>query len=384
MDKKNILDLIELDKCTGCRACECICPHNAIVLTSNEEGFIYPQVNKSKCAYCSLCIKTCHALKKYSVRPIESNKAYYSWARSDIRKTSSSGGAFSMIIESNCSSDDVVFGAAFSDDWKAVKHICCTGNDYERIKKSKYCFSDTHNTFSEVKKQLTAGKFVVFSGTPCQVSGLRVFLGNDCDNLLTIDFICHGVSSPKFYKDHLDYLSKGYAFTNVDLRPKDKDWTPYQSFSFVLDNKKTTLDEGHDLYLYAFFNNLSLRKCCYNCQYCNNNHQSDISLADFWGAGKLDPKLLKEPGVSLVICNTQKGLEAWSKVQAEMNNELKPEYFSYVFNRNSAKYDLNKREKFFARLKIKGLKRLEHEFRTKCICRDILHNTKKIIKKILN
>ena len=220
--------------------------------------------------------------------------------------------------------DGTVYGAAFDTELN-VHHIGITSKeDLSKIRGSKYLQSDIENSFIDVKKDLENGKYVLFSGTPCQISGLKSFLGKAYDNLYTVDIICHGVPSSKVWHKYLDYCedsSNSIIDKSImpEFRNKDINWKQYQiKFKFV--NGSTLADKHHDnLFMKAFLNDLCLRPSCYNCHSKSINRESDITLADFWGIEKIRPDFFDNKGTSLVLVNSEKGSRLFNNISNKMN-----------------------------------------------------------------
>lgn len=381
---KNNLSSIDniKDICTGCNACNLVCPQNCIHPQKDSLGFFYPKVDIESCVGCGLCVEKCHALHSHNNIDLSVQKCFYAWGDDKLRDKSSSGGAFSMIVDSAASDDTYIIGASFADDWMSVLHKICLKNDYDCLRKSKYVISEMGETFCKLKEILSVGSNAIFCGSPCQVSSLKHYLGKEYPNLLLIDFICHGISSQQLYEEHIKRISHDKKITNVDFRPSGCGWDAALKISFS-DGSFYFGDQIHDFYLYNYFHNLSLRKCCYTCQYALNNHQSDITLADFWHAGEIDKDLLKEPGISLVICNTQKGIDMWSKSDACVNEPVDYRCYSYIYNNKHEWYDINERNAFVSHLEENGYDKTEHKFVLKTQNYDRIQKIKSFVKKIL-
>ncbi len=382
---KSISDYMDVlsNDCTACRACEQICPQKCINIIPDEDGFLDPVINERDCVECGLCVTSCHVLNEYPPVDLKSLRAYYAWADEEKRYTSSSGGAFSSIVEAEIKDDGYVFGAAFTPDWKGVEHKCCDIHNYLPLRKSKYVFCDPGHSFTEIRTLLKKENKVIFSGTPCQVSALKCFLRKDYDNLITIDFICHGVASTKFYREHLEYITGNKGISEVDFRPKGMGWDPVQKVVVVVDGTVIQKDQQHDFYMHSFFNNKSMRKCCYSCHYTQSNHQSDITLADFWRAGQINPELMKEPGISLIICNTDKGKNIINNIDFSVIKDVPEEFFSYVFDAAHKKYNINDRTEFYNHMHKRGLDSMEKAFRVRVLFNDSYIMIKRLIKKII-
>lgn len=349
--------LSNIDSCTGCRSCEHVCPVSCIEIKPDSEGFLYPAINTEKCIKCGLCEKKCHMLHKFTG---SENRVGYFGRSAELIDKSSSGGAFSAITEAYLDDGGKVFGAAFSEDYTYVKHICADKYNYQAMRKSKYVFCDCGDSFPEVKKLLDKNVKVVFSGTPCQAAALKTFLGREYDNLLTIDFICHGVPSISFYQDHIKAISKGEKITCVDFRSKAYGWREY--CLKVETGTKTYLKPiSEDFYLSKFMSSDVLRKCCYDCHYSNGNHQSDITVADYWKINKYFPDKSDNKGMSLIVANTDKGRAVTDSVSQRLNlTHLKPEEFSYVYKTHN--YSAEKREQFMKSYLEKGYNSMKNDW----------------------
>ena len=313
----NSIALLSKDQCSGCSACETICPQKAIQMRPDSLGFMYPIIDDTKCIDCGICLKQC----AFKVTEPNNGKGQYPFlfgARSKDKETllnSRSGGVFFELAKSTINNNGVVYGVGFVNHF-SVKHKRAT--TYEQISEfrgSKYVESDTSGIFYQVKKDLIEGRQVLFSGTPCQVSGLKKTLADlDQKRLVTVDLVCHGVPAPVVWKDYISFLErKNHSkVTAVNFRDKTKGWFSHiESYQFSNGNKIYT-----SLYTTLYYRNVILRPSCGKCQFCNLNRPGDISVADFWGWEKTSPKFnLDDKGVSLVFCNTSKGLLFFQGIQ---------------------------------------------------------------------
>lgn len=298
-----IIDLIgkEEKNCTGCTACEKTCPLNAIAMQFNAEGFLYPAIDSEKCIDCGKCARVCHAVKKYDS---QNNLTIYSYSAADeVRMESSSGGAFYLLAESVIKKGGVVFGAAYDSGSGYVRHFSSDEKSLQEIMRSKYVQSILDNTYLLIKKGLDAKREVLFCGTPCQVAGLLSYLGEKPDNLLTVDFVCHGVPSPKFFNDYVKQNERktGKKNNNVTFREKRFGWRDQHICYYADDGSVSTVRSKDDIYYRSFLGNLILRKACFNCRY-PIHHLSDITLMDLWSIRGDDDK-----GVSGIMANTPQG-----------------------------------------------------------------------------
>lgn len=291
--------------CCGCTACVTVCPAQCIVLRRDREGFDYPVANPDRCIGCGKCEKVCPVLApgEPSV-PLEAMAV-----RNDAcLEGSSSGGVFPSVAERIIEKGGVVYGAVLNDDM-SVGHIDAEDMaGVERMRGSKYVQSDLYSVFDEVKDILSEGRNVLFSGTPCQVAGLRNYLGNRTEGLLTVDCACHGVPSPGLWEKYVKALetSEGGKIKYVKFRDKSNSWMHYD---FVYDAGKGEVRTNYmkDPYMALFAQNMTLRPSCYSCPVRNGKSGSDLTLADLWSVADSAPELDDDRGVSLVLLNTEKG-----------------------------------------------------------------------------
>lgn len=314
-----MLEIINKTDCCGCGACAMRCPKKCIDMKPDNEGFIYPSINKELCVECGLCEKVCNVLHPYEKRKPISVIAANSNNLKD-RLLSSSGGVFTLIAEHVLSNDGVVFGARFDKDWQVVIDSTENIKGLKGFRGSKYVQASTKNSFVECEKQLKSGRSVLYTGTPCQVSGLKHYLKRDYDNLLTVDFVCHGVPSPAIWGA---YIREKFAKRNKiikDVRFRDKNDEGWKAFHLAVDYEyngevyNSSSSQFEDPYMRAFLGNLILRPSCSNCQSkCNRSH-SDITIADYWGVEVEHPELFDDKGTSLLLVNTSQGEEYLSHI----------------------------------------------------------------------
>lgn len=293
------------EDCTGCWACVNICPMDCIEMETDSEGFWYPAVDYNRCDKCGLCIKACPILNKSEAQNESLAYACINKDR-DIREESSSGGAFSAIGKYVIEQNGVVFGACFDGEYNVFHDCVDTVDDLKKIRGSKYVQSVIGGSFKKVKKYLQEDKLVLFSGTPCQVSGLTLYLQHKYDNLITQDIICHGVPSPKAWRKYLETFSSKEKIKAVSFRSKDYGWDKF-SMKIDTDGGRYIKDLSRDCFLQAFLRNVCLRPACHKCRFKTLNRQSDITLGDFWGIEKLIPEMHDNKGISLVFANTNRG-----------------------------------------------------------------------------
>lgn len=298
-------------KCTGCTACASVCPRRCITMAEDKEGFLYPSVDLNLCTNCHLCENIC---------PINSNKDYgarvdlkkvYALINNDVvvRKNSASGGAFALFAAQVLSQGGIVYGAAFSHDFTEVHHVRITTIDeLPSLQGSKYVQSKLENIFFQVQQDLLAGRRVLFSGTSCQNAGLRKYLGKDYKYLLCIEFICHGVPSPKVWRKYLEMIKKKLGGSIVKVLFREKSVGGGELIMFIeSDNHKFYRAPDHmDPFYNMFMKNISLRPSCYSCAFKTDERTADITIADFWRGELILPGFGREGDMSLVFLNTSK------------------------------------------------------------------------------
>ena len=317
-----IQDKLIQDKrdCTGCAACANICPKQCIELVKDSEGFYYPHIKAENCVKCGLCISSCHQKQEKENNSEEiAPEVYAAYTRDNSTlHNSSSGGIFKEIATFIISQGGVVYGAAFADTC-TVKHIAVeTLEDIRLLQGSKYLQSDVGNVYSLVKQNLTKGRPVLFTGTPCQVAGLKKYLGREHDGLFTLDIICHGVPSPLVWQKYINYIEKraGDKINKVNFRDKKHGWKKF-SVSITFNNgTQYSKVFNEDLFMKGFLSDIYLRPACYNCSYKTTSRNSDFTLADFWGIQNVCSEMDNENGTSLCLLNTEKSKKVWESIKS--------------------------------------------------------------------
>ena len=307
--------------CCGCEACVNICKRNAIKMQEDEYGFLFPQIDASLCIECGQCKKVC----SYQNENIELNEPLLAEAATvtdrEICLKSASGGIFAALAKKILQEGGRVYGCAFTYKNGVLypEHVRVQSeNDLVRLQGSKYVQSDINDTFLQVRTDLKNGRKVLFSGTPCQIAGLRLFLRKPYDNLFTIDLVCHGVPSPFFFKKNLTFLEKEYGDHVVDFKFRAKKKSGWRSYvKYVFNQRKPIWDFlGKNYYTHAFHLGYFNRASCYTCDFSRSERVGDITLSDFWGAEKHCRSLKKARkwGFNLVMCNTPQGRSLYETV----------------------------------------------------------------------
>lgn len=300
--------------CYGCRACEQVCAHKAITMQPNDEGFLFPIVDRTKCVDCGLCDRVCaeEATNVKNVLHPTTDKVYAAWNRSqEVVRQSTSGGLSATIAQNIIAQGGVVYGCAWrsESDLVAVQTRITTSEELYRIKGSKYVQSDTEDSYKQVKSDLKNGLTVLYTGTPCQIAGLRLYLRKAYDNLITIDLVCHGVPSPKMFKSYIEWLERKSKtrISRYKFRDQRKGSIIYHSWKQGNKEQKQLL--GLVPYSVGFYNSYISRESCFQCAFSQAQRVGDITLSDFWGAGRHHKELkqARKHGFNLVMCNTSKG-----------------------------------------------------------------------------
>ena len=316
--------MIEVNKktCTGCEMCTNICPKDCISMEEDEFGFRYPIIDVAKCINCNLCEKYCPAIeyKEYSFEPTimaMQNK------NEEERLQSSSGGVFSVLAKTIINNRGYVYGARWNG--LSVEHIEISSiDDLNQLRGSKYLQSHIGNSYRLIRNRLNNGQMVLFSGTGCQIAGLKSFLRNkEYENLLTIEVVCEGVPSPLFVRKLSDYLSErqGSDLIELDYRYKDGHKWDFQVMQAKFaDGSSLKKDRWFNPYWKLWLSHLMSRPSCYECKYAKNERCADITLGDLWGVHLYCPELYaRNAGASLMIGNTEKGILAIKKAEKYMN-----------------------------------------------------------------
>lgn len=295
--------------CTACGSCINICPSRALFWKPDERGFCYPQADASKCTECGICQQVCPIGRKKELEFDFSPEVYAAYAKNEtIRCNSSSGGIFSVLAESVLNDHGAVYGAAFDGDFKVVHIGIRSREELAKLRGSKYVQSFVpENIYVGIKKELQTGVPVLFSGTPCQIAGLKLFLQKEYPNLLLVDLICHGVPSPELFAEYLKYLECRHGkISSYLFRDKHKSWKLYNSK--ITANGKTVIRYmDQDLFHFFFLTQPVLRESCYHCAYADRGRISDITIGDFWGFQDKYRLRDDDRGLSCVICNSTKG-----------------------------------------------------------------------------
>lgn len=313
------IDICDKYSCCGCGACEASCPTRAIVIAADEEGFLYPTIDGARCVDCGRCVKVC-AFRSDKANPYPrcGGKGVACYAvqhiNDKVRAASRSGGIFTALSDKVLAEGGVVYGCAMDGVLRA-RHIRAEGVEgRDSMRGSKYIESDLRGVLPMVDADLKAGREVLFSGTSCQVAGLRSYLGGDRANLLCVDIVCHGVPSPKVWATYVGWIEsiRSEKCVGVDFRDKGRfGWHAHTETLYLVGANGTVDRNSGEVYRRIFYGHKALRRSCYECPYKSVEHPGDVTIGDYWGIENVAPEFDDDKGVSLVLVNTVRGRDAF-------------------------------------------------------------------------
>lgn len=304
--------LQDKSQCCGCSSCAQRCPKSSIAMLQDNEGFLYPHVDTATCIDCGLCEKVCPMLSPYDSRkPLQVQAAINK--DEEIRKLSSSGGIYTLLAENTINEGGVVFGARFDDEWQVMLDYTETIDGLAAFRGSKYVQADPGKNYHKCKQFLLDGRKVLFSGTPCQIAGLKRYLNQDFFNLVTVEVACHGVPSPKVWKGYLNRISHSNHIKGVSFRDKITGWKDY-SITINASTLSYSQRSRNDKYMVSFIHGLSLRPSCFDCPFKEGRSGADILLGDFWNVKNLLPEIDDDKGTTAVILYTKKAEKIFNEV----------------------------------------------------------------------
>ena len=315
--------LCNTELCTGCGACAAVCPANCIRMERDTEGFLQPVVDQQACIGCSRCQKACPILNPLPRDPGGTIACAAINKDEAVRLHSTSGGVFSLLCRWVLDRRGVIFGAAYDEDFQVIHCQVDCAEDLHKLRCAKYAQSSLGDTFSRVKRLLAEERYVLFSGTPCQVGGLLSYLGKPHEKLILVDLVCHGVPSPGVWQHYMDYRSSqdagGQKPVRINLRSKETGWPGYSILFEYPDGQRYSAPNSQDPYLRGFVGNLYLRASCYHCRFKGIARQSDFTLADYWGVWSQLPAYHDGKGTSLVLMHSGKARSIWKDLSSEMH-----------------------------------------------------------------
>lgn len=317
-----MIRITDRSKCSGCTACSAVCPHKAISMKPDRLGFKYPDVDMDLCTDCGMCEKVCDFVRTSSVRSCFPEEVRVSAARNrdaGVLEASQSGGVFSALAKTVINGGGTVYGAAFNPDFTVSHKRADSIAGCEAFRGSKYVQSEMGDTFTMVRKDLEAGREVLFSGTPCQVAGLVSYMPERLqERLMTVDFICHGVPSPYVWKDYLAYMGRSGRISSVCFRDKSLcGWKDHKESFMYEDGRKVC----RETFKVLFYKNVMLRHSCAACPYDLGRRKGDVVIADFWGVEEVLPGFDAGHGVSMVIPVSDKGRRLLEEASVDLDIE---------------------------------------------------------------
>ncbi len=328
-------------QCCGCYSCKEICPVNAITMVEDKKGFFYPIYDSNKCINCSLCKKSCVILNPKIIK--FENKyplAFAAYNKNlDTRMKSSSGSIFPELCSYIINNNGYVAGACYDNDMNIITKIASTMDDVKKFYGSKYAKSNLNNVYSDIKKLLDEGKYVLFSGLPCECSALRAFLNKEYTSLFICEILCHSVPSAKVFKKYVNHLENKFnsKITNITFRQKKNGWLAHQTAMIIdfKDRKSLSVKNRSNNYFRAFANDIITRQSCVNCKFTHTNRAGDITIGDFWGINKLHPEMFDNNGTSFILINNSQGLALWDNIKDKF--KVKVTTLENVFKYNHSK-----------------------------------------------
>lgn len=317
MDKKIPNLWKKEEECCGCTACATICPKQAITFVYNAEGFLYPEVDSSKCIGCLKCEMVCAFKKDTKVPILENPKTKVFAAKSknkDVVTDSSSGGMFTVFSDIFLERGDIVAACQYSYKTDSVEFSMIFDKELrDKARGSKYIQAELHNSYLELIDWLkchTEKKALVF-GTGCQIAGLDLVLTsmNLRERVVLVDLICHGAASSHLWKEYIRRIEseKGDSISYVTFKNKHNGWENPRTFALIK-GKEVSIKSYADW----FYMGWSLRESCYKCPYARIDRHSDITIGDYWGIQNVMPDFYDQMGVSLVIVHTDAGMELFN------------------------------------------------------------------------
>ena len=377
------MEIFDKDRCCGCTACIFVCPTNALELVEDIEGFFYPKLKKELCINCGKCKNVCafNKNKKVDRQPLVFAARY---KEREILSFSQSGGAFVALSNAILEEEGIVYGCILDEKFNAIHTSADNKKQRDMMRGSKYVQSNLKNTFKEIKEILSNNEKIMFVGTPCQVSGLREYIGEQ-ENIIYVDLLCHGVPSPKIWREHLEFLKqksgkfqKKKEIKEIVFRDKLKHrWE--ESIIRLKIEKKEYFDR---LFSGLFYSNYTLRPACYNCPYKKDNLRGDITIADFWGIDKILPDFYDKKGTSLVLVHNERGKKLF-------NNAKKYLDYRQVYNQDWMNFQMkeaatkpNNREQFWEDFQIRGYNYILKKYMKNTIWGNFKRNIKGAIYKM--
>ena len=321
--------------CTGCGACLQTCKVGAIIMKPQEDGFIYPRINVDQCMHCGQCMQSCHVLDNDMFNSLMSCYAVQS-KKKNVISNSSSGGVFYTFAENILKCNGVIYGCVFDEHYNAVIERAESFEQIQPMHGSKYVWSDSSVSYPETKRDLEAGRQVLYTGLPCQTAGLRKYLRKSYDNLYIVDVLCGGAPSPFAFQRYLETLTDETGKKNLKFQFRDKEGKGSGvNCTYFINGVKHNENWLENSFYYAFSSKsrITWRRSCYGCNYKSIRRVSDITIGDYWGIENYHSSFIPQDGVSVVLINTAQGARLFQYVKGEILFEESNVF--HVIERNS-------------------------------------------------
>lgn len=329
--------------CNGCGACIHVCPKKCISMVEDEEGFLYPKINEKECIHCDRCKNIC---SNYSIEEKEVDEGYIAMNTcEEERRQSASGGMFSVLAKYVIEKEGIVFGVKYDKNMMAVHDYASTLEGCQEFRGSKYVRSKIDGIYQKVKEFLLQNKYVLFTGTPCQIAGLKTYLNKEYEKLITCEIICHANPSPKILKKYIEELElkKGFKIKQIHFRSKENGWNNSTPIIEYENGKK----EEHRIFYQAFIAELFNRPSCHFCVFVGNKGRADFTIGDLWGIQKIAPEMDDNKGVSLIILNSNKANSIFKEISEKLKYQSIDTRLALLYNHSYNVPMHPKREKFF-------------------------------------
>lgn len=318
------------NECCGCTACQAICPKEAIIFEYNNEGFLYPKVDKNLCVQCQQCENVCAFKTDSKEQPIEDTLIYAVKHKSaDVIKCSSSGGLFTALSDYFLNNGNAVASCVYNFEMDSVRlKIYNDKKNRDEARGSKYIQAELGDSFKKIEEWVVknTGKKLMVVGTGCQIAGLDMYLKKKSlrDRVVLVDLICHGVTSPNLWKAYIHLIKGGGNLEKIAFKDKKYGWH-YPRTIAIIDGKEKKINSFSDW----FYLGLSIRESCYSCPYTKVNRNSDITIGDYWGIEETNKKFSNPMGVSLALVHSIKGVETFNAIKTDID-WLESDVDSYI------------------------------------------------------